>query len=115
MKSVSKVFTDLMEFPPSHTVGAYPAGVTKGLQLVVKWGLEGVSASPTWLVKTVIAVLMDTITTHSASRIQYIRRPPNPPQDLLWYPPAPRVISAHQDVSPVDVTTEGQCNRCVTL
>lgn len=38
----------------------------KGLQPAVKWGLEGVSASPNLLEKTVIAVLTDTITTLSA-------------------------------------------------
>lgn len=39
----------------------------KGAQLDVKWGLEDVSASHNLLEKTVIAVLMDTITTLSAS------------------------------------------------
>lgn len=43
-----------------------PAGVMKGLQPAVKWGQEGASASHNLLEKTVIAVLTDIITTHSA-------------------------------------------------
>lgn len=43
-----------------------PADVMKGLQLAVKWALEGVSATHNLPEKTVIAVLTDTITTLSA-------------------------------------------------
>lgn len=52
-------------FIKSH--GIYQlAAVTKELQLDVKWGLDGVSASHSLLEKTAIAVLMDTITTQTA-------------------------------------------------
>lgn len=111
-----KVSIDLLEYLQSLPLDAYPAGVMKGVQLDAKWDLEGVSASHNLLEKTVIAVLTDTITTLSAFAIPCTRRPPNPLQDLLWGPPpALQVILAHQTVSSVYATTEGQYTGCVML
>lgn len=109
MSDALRASTDLSEYLQSLPLDAYPAGVMKGLQLDVKWGLEGVSASHSLLGKTAIAVLMDTITTLSASDIPCTRRPPNLLQDLLWcQPSALWDISAHRTVSSAYVTTEGQ-------
>lgn len=102
-----------MEYLLSLPLDAYPADVMKGLQLAVKWALEGVSATHNLPEKTVIAVLTDTITTLSAFDIPYTTRPPNPLQDLLWCPlPALRVILAPQAVNSVYVTIEGQRTGC---
>lgn len=116
MSNALKVSTDLMEYLRSPLLDAYPAGVMKGRQPAVRWGLEDVSASHNLLEKTVIAVLTDTIITLSAFDIPYTSRPPNPLQDLLLGPlPALRVISAHPAVSRADATTEGQHMGCATL
>lgn len=115
MSDALKVSTDLLEYLLSLPLDAYPAGVMKGGQLDVKWGLEGASASHNLLEKTVIAALTGTITTLSAFNIPCTRLPPNPLQDLLWGPPPVlRVILAHQAVGSVYATTEGRCTRCAT-
>lgn len=108
------VSSDHMEYHQNPLQDAYPVGVTSGLQPDVKWGLEGASVNHNLLEKTVMAVLMDTITTPSASNIQCTRAPLNPPLVLLWIPPlALWVILAHPTVSSVCATTEEQYNRCV--
>lgn len=108
MRDALKASTGLTVYLLSLPPDAYPAAVTKELQLDVKWGLDGVSASHSLLEKTAIAVLMDTITTLTAFDIQCTQRPPNLLQVPLWVPLfALQAILAHPAVSRVFVTTEG--------
>lgn len=87
--------TDLMEYHRSLPLAAYPAGVTNGRVPDVKWDLEGASAGHSLLEKTAIAVLMDTILTHSA-----------------FARPALRDTTVLPTVSSVCVTIEEQTKRC---
>lgn len=83
MSCALKASTDLTVFPLSLHLDAYPAGAMRGLQPDVRWGPAGASANRSSLEQTVIAVQTDTITTLSASGIQFIRQLPIPLRDPL--------------------------------
>lgn len=101
-----------MEYLRSLLLAAYPAGVMSGLLPDAKWDQEGASAGHSFQEKAVIAVLMDTITTHNASNTQFIKQPPNPPLALLLTQRAPQDATALPAVSSVCATIEEQSKRC---
>lgn len=104
---------DLMGSQQSLPLAAYPVGVTSRQLPDVKWDLEGASAGHSLQEKTVIAALMDTITTHNASNTQFIRQPPNPLLALLLIQHVLQLTMVLPVVSSVCATIEEQSQRCV--